>query len=95
MEYVALSFLVLCVLGILACVYLLFKNDNTCRKLCRVSEAIYQYNVSQIRKDRSLNIIPYSVIRDYDAAFYDLFNWGYRDVVPSDVFEKIKPFIAK
>ena len=84
---------------LMMCIILDIKNVNTYKQLRRVLDACHDYNAQEIKraynsgKRLSMQLISYSEIKSYDASLYNLFDWGYKHLVPNDVFEKIKPYI--
>lgn len=89
-EYVYL--LVLCgmfvILGI--------KNENTEKQRERIIEAIYVYSKWAIfNTDTTVHelINLYESMEPYDRTLLRLWDWGYKRILPSTEYEKIKPYI--
>ena len=40
-------------------------------------------------------LIPFSEMKSYNKAFINMFDWGYKNLVPKDIFALIEPFIEK
>lgn len=39
--------------------------------------------------------ISYECIESYYKTLFNLFDWGYKNLVPRDVYKRIEPFIDK
>jgi hypothetical protein len=39
--------------------------------------------------------VGYDDMRDYDSTVMRIFDWGYKNILPEDKFEIIKPYIHK
>lgn len=80
-------------------IVMLVKNYNTYNNLMKVTEAIHSYNVHMLHEAKTLeeleNIksISYDCVKSYNSAYLNLRDWGYENLVPTDILEKIKPFI--
>lgn len=77
----------------------LVKNYNTYNNMMKVTEAIHSYNVHKLYEAKTLeeieNVesISYDYIKSYSSALCNLRDWGYENLVPADILEKIKPYI--
>ena len=60
-----------------------------------ISRARYFYNIDRISKGDLDSILSYDVIKSYDKAFINMFDWGYKNLVPKDTYALIEPFIEK
>ena len=66
-------------------ILMLVKNENAYKNRDIIIEAIYEYNIASNRRgDR---------IDSYDNTLYRWWDWGYENILPSDKFEIIKPYI--
>lgn len=77
--------------------YMLFKNENTFKQRMKIIEAIHDYFQSKIdieEMDVSEIDYMYDSIEPYDNTLNRRFDWGYKNIVPPDVYEKIKPYIG-
>ena len=79
---------------ILLCIFLA-KNFNTLKKHEIISTAIFYYNCTAISERRFEDQISYYVMESYEKTLFRVWDWGYKNIVPPDVFEKIAPFIKK
>lgn len=79
---------------------MLVKNYNTYNNMKKITEAIHSYNVHKLQEANTLEelehlqLIPYSCTKSYISAYWNLRDWGYENLVPVDILEKIKPFIG-
>lgn len=80
---------------LLFCCVMHIKNEVTYKNNLIISRAIYFYNIDRISKGDLDSILSYDVIKSYDKAFINMFDWGYKNLVPKDVFALIEPFIEK
>ena len=71
------------------------KNEVTYKNNLIISRAIYFYNIDRISKGDIDGILSYDVIKSYDKAFINMFDWGYKNLVPKDTYALIEPFIEK
>lgn len=80
---------------LIAMVILLFKNNNTYKNHIILLNAIAEHNYAAILEDRCDKCISYECIESYYKALFNLFDWGYKNLVPRDVYKRIDPFIDK
>lgn len=73
----------------------LAKNFNTLKKHEFISTAIFWHNITAISEHRSEDCIDYDVMESYEKTLFRVWDWGYKNIVPPDVLEKISPFINK
>ena len=71
------------------------KNDLTKEIHLMLLHAIHVYNIDQLRNGSNADLIDYDVLEDYDKTLWRLWDWGFKNIVPSDVLEKIEPFIGR
>ena len=94
-----LVFATVCYILIAFSMIMIVKNYNTYNNMMRVVEAIYSYNVHKLHEANTLEelehlqLIPYDCIKSYNSAYLNLQDWGYENLVPADILEKIKPYI--
>ena len=80
-------------------VIILIKYLNTTVKRCNILDAIEKYNQQEIENhcleytDEPVKLIPYRFSKTYYETLFNLFDWGYKNLVPPDVYEKIKPYL--
>ena len=103
MNNLALVILILTGLCILVCVIMMYKNAVTYRNHSIIINAIFDYRMDNIRKankngtllDGVKHEVDYDDMRDYNSTFMRFFDWGYKNILPDDKFEIIKPYIHK
>ena len=89
------------IICIIAMVIMLFKNTNVYRNQVLIIHAIAEYNnhlilnAKTLEELTSISLIPYSCMKSYSKTMWNFADWGYKNIVPSDIFEKIEPFIKK
>lgn len=76
-------------------VILLFKNNNTYKNHIILLNAIAEHNRAAILEDQRDKRISYECIESYCKTLFNLFDWGYKNLVPRDVYKRIEPFIDK
>lgn len=76
-------------------VILHFKNNNTYKNYMILLNAIAEHNCAVILEDRCDKRISYECIESYYKTLFNLFDWGYKNLVPRDVYKRIEPFIDK
>ena len=69
------------------------KNEITFKNLCLIFDAVRLYNFDCIRNGNKADIVSFDNIKSYDEVYNNLFDWGYKNILPPDDFEKVKPFI--
>lgn len=74
-------------------VVLLLKNNNTYKNHIILLNAIAEHNRAAIMEDRYDKCISYGCIESYYTTLFNLFDWGYKNLVPRDVYKRIEPFI--
>lgn len=76
-------------------VILYFKNSNTYKNHIILLNAIAEHNRAAILEDQRDKCISYECIESYYKTLFNLFDWGYKNLVPRDVYKRIEPFIDK
>ena len=73
-----------------------FKNENTFKNQVIITKAIYNYKIALI--DRGIlenGLVDYDDMRSYGATLLRIWDWGYKNILPKDKFELIKPYIQE
>lgn len=94
------------ILYCLLCIYLTIfclaiKNNFTFANRNFIRNAIFIYNTRQLHNsiinntDEDFDFIDASVMESYRRTLFRLYDWGYKNIVPSDVFDKIAPIIEE
>lgn len=81
---------------ILVTAYILVKNNNAYVNQNIIAEAIFHHNVEHIRdydENGYLLVISYDCIEPYWKTFIRFWDWGYKNIVDKETFEKIQPYI--
>lgn len=76
-------------------VILFFKNNNTYKNHIILLNAITEHNRAAMLEDQCDKRISYECIESYYKTLFNLFDWGYKNLVPRDVYKRIEPFIDK
>lgn len=85
------------IIGILIlcfCFIMIKKNNRTCEMRNLVANAIYAYNVEQIENGCYEEML-YFECEPYEKTLWRLNDWGYTNIAPPDVLEKIQPYIKE
>lgn len=69
--------------------YVILKNTRTFTVRRIISDAILNYR----REHGQSSYINTDKMEPYDETLYRLWDWGYKRIVPKDVFDKIKDYI--
>lgn len=86
--------LTICV--IIVCILFEIKNENTYRQMRRIGQGIRMYNMSRIEDGTysyKESLEMYLSVKPYWMALINVFYWGYRKLIPEDVYEKIKDYV--
>ena len=88
-------FIVICIITLLLdCLYYI-KTLITYKNMMIISDSIYRYNLSMIEDERYEELISYDDIKSLDKALFNIFDWGYKDLLPKDTYMLVEPFIKK
>lgn len=92
LRILIIAFLLVAILGLI----LLLKNENTYKQHKIILQAIYNYRIDLHSKGIHYEIrVNYDDMESYNKTFYRLWDWGYKNILPPDKFELIKPYIKK
>ena len=95
MDMIKTIFNVICLMALLfSCLYYI-KIEITYKNLKIISDAIYRYNISMIKDERYDELISYDDIKSCEKTFLNIFDWGYKNLLPKDTYMLIEPFIKK
>lgn len=83
--------IILCI-GLIMCVFALWKNDVTYKQHMRIMNAIFTYGKEKILNDEPPEV-EFDDMEDYDKTFLRVWDLGYKRILPKDKFEIIKPYI--
>lgn len=79
-------------------IYMIFKNNNTFKQRRKIIKAIHTYFQSKNgieEMDVAEIDYMYHSVEPYDDTLNRRFDWGYKNIVPPDVYEKIEPYIKR
>lgn len=78
---------------LLTAIILGIKNEVTFHNLEIISDAIeaYEADTGEWRKGCEM----FLKTREYDALYWNLFDWGYKNILPPEDFALIEPYIKK
>lgn len=91
-EILAYIILSLIFVIVLCGVFMIIKNFNTLRQHEKIDNAIYEYRRNCIRK-KVAPAVNYDDEEDYDETLFRIWDWGYKNILPSEKYEIIKEFI--
>lgn len=77
---------------IVTIIYLTFKNDNTYKQQVKILAAIRDYGIDCIYKGKQ-PMVNYDDVEEYDSTLYRFWDWGYKNILPKEKYEIIKPYI--
>lgn len=95
--------LIISVLFVFVGAIMLIKDGVNYRNYEIIMDAIFDYSMDAIDKaakngtifDGVKYEVTYSDMRDYSSTVMRIFDWGYKNILPADKFEIIKPYIHK
>ena len=76
-------------------VVMLIKNEITYKNQEIILFAIHEYNEDMISRLKCSSCISYDEMEDYNSTLWRLWDWGYKHIVPPEIFEAIIPYINK
>lgn len=102
MERIASIFLTIiiagCVVSLLGSLFLLLRTEVASRNRIIILDAISEYIMDEIRKDR-IDVLDvdkiHNSIEEYDSTVNRWWDFGYTRILPKEYFELVKPFIKK
>lgn len=93
-NYIFVFIFTMLVVCIIFCIIALIKNDNTYLNRIIIIEAICEYNISLITSGQNkYTPISYNDMEPRECTYKRWWDWGYENILPSDKFEIIKPYI--
>lgn len=72
---------------------IMIKNQVTHRQRTKVIDAIFEYDVEMIRIFRNSEQISYDSMESYLSTLLRLWDWGYKNIVSAEHFERIRAYI--
>lgn len=100
MKAVLVLLYIVMILLLLYYAALYIKNLITYKNMNLIVIAIKHYNLAIMADSYDdpnfeNKLISYNCMKKYEDVLHDWFNWGYDNIVPQDVLERIKPYILK
>lgn len=84
------------VLGVIFCVYMLFRNEYVFKNHMIIFNAIHMYRRDMIARGEFVNFkVNYDDMESYDETLFRLFDFGYKNILPKEKYDIIKPYINK
>lgn len=71
----------------------ILKVHITCKNVVIIRDAIYEYNIDRFTKTDEWDHEMALKMKNFDDIENDWLDWGYKNILPKEDFEKIKPFI--
>ena len=72
------------------------KNNNAFDNCVIIIKAIYRYKNDLIENGNlDDSAVDYTDMRSYESVFLRIWDWGYKNILPKDKFEIIKPYIKE
>ncbi len=69
-----------------------YKNIITYNNRDIIIDAIYEYKIDMKSQGKE-NEVDYDDMKSYDRTLWNLFNWGYKNILPPNKYEIIKKYI--
>lgn len=87
--------LILCVVLFVYAAVMGFKNDATFSARVKIVDAIHSYHMHCIISDNyeGARLVTFEDMESYNATMYRIWDWGYKNILPPEKFELVKPFI--
>lgn len=73
---------------------LVIKNEVTFICMRTIDNAVYDYNIDMLNKGMPSKVSFFDT-KSYNATLWCLWDWGYKNILPKDKYEIIKPYIKK
>jgi len=74
-------------------IFFLVKNYNTYKQHSKITDAIFEYQCSLPDCDAFSSEISYDAKEPYGKTLFRVWDWGCENIVPKEVFEKIRHYI--
>lgn len=88
--------LILILLVMIHCIVMLVKIEVTGKYFDMLLEAAHAYNLDCIERGTIAEIYNYfDIFPSFDTVLFRYFDWGYENILPKEVMEKIRPFIKE
>ena len=87
MDRVVFVMIMLILLFIFLC-----KNTNAYNNRITIIDAIHEYKIDMKSQDKE-DEVGYDDMESFDRTLWNLFDWGYENILPPDKYEIIKKYI--
>lgn len=84
--------LTFCVLIVVFCFFMLFKNKVTLDMHIKINDAIHKYRCDCIVTNK-IPKVDYDDEEAYEKTMWRLWDFGYKNILPKEKYEIIKEFI--
>lgn len=92
--FMVLSGIIVLFIIVVYCVMMIIKNNVNYKNHNKILNAIDNYNFDMIKQGKPENVIHCGdEIKNYDKILNNIFDWGYKNILPKDKFEKIRNYI--
>ena len=86
-----LSFLIFCWSLSALCLVLMVKAEVDYKHYLKIADAIVYYGTDTEQFDEALEMFDH--IRPYCRTVFRVWDWGYKNILPKEDFELIKPYL--
>ncbi len=73
------------------CLFMIAKNENTYKQRLKIIKAEYGYNSERINNN-DYEILDVE-LEPYNKTLYRLWDWGFKNIVDKESYEKIKDYL--
>lgn len=88
-------FMVAIILILIFLVFLVFKVNITYKNHMIIIDAIFKYRMNKLHSTEDIfnPDINYEDREPFEATLFRLWDFGYKNILPPEKFEKVRPFI--
>lgn len=86
------TILISCAILVFVLIFFSIKNLVTFHVHSKIVDAIGRYRMECIRNDKPMEV-DYCDLEEYEETMFNIWNWGYKRLLPKEKYEKIKEFI--
>lgn len=81
------------VVALLFSILFIVKNEVTHHQYIKISRCIFKYNDDQIKNGEEPDFAMYDRVEDYGTTLYRIWDWGCKNILPPEDYEKIKKYL--
>lgn len=76
-------------------IFLLFRTNVVYKNHMIINDAIFNYQMNKLHSTEDIlhPDINYEDMESFEATLFRLWDFGYKNILPPEKFEKIEPFI--